>query len=208
MSTTTHDDRWFAAIYERASRSRAFRSQFDALRQRVIAQARGQVVEIGAGGGQNFPLYDPAITQAVTAIEPNKYLLRQAAKRVGEARVPIVLVQGVAESLPVPDDSADTVLATLVLCSVDDLDRTLAEMRRVLKPGGTLALMDHVRNPARGWARLQDVLTPIQRRFAGNCHLNRDTLAAVRRAGFAVTTAEWSGGGIHPMLLISAQRPQ
>ncbi len=208
MTSTARGDRWFAANYERIARTRCFRSQFDPMRARLVSLARGHVVEIGAGGGQNFAFYDPDVTTDVTAIEPNAHMLRYARDRAAVARVPITIVQASGEHIPLPDASADAVLATMVLCSVDDLDRTMHEMARVLKPGGALLLLDHVRNErSSGWAWLQDALTPVQRRIAGNCHLNRDTLAAVRAAGFTVSETEWQGWGVHPMRVIIAARP-
>lgn len=204
--STAHDDRWFAAIYSRISRSGSFRREMDPWRQKLLHQARGVVLEVGAGGGQNFALYDPAITERVEAVEPNSHMRRQAEVAAQSARVPIHLTHATAEKLPFPDAMFDTVLATLVFCSVDVPLQGLREMRRVLKPAGTLLLFEHVRSPKPGWARLQDWMTPVQRRVAGNCHLNRATPDLVRRAGFIVHTEEWSGGAVHPMVLIVADR--
>ncbi len=178
----------------------------DPFRQELARAARGVVLEVGAGGGQNFGFYDPAVTERVEAVEPNAHMLRRAREAAKTARVPITLTQAPAEHLPFADATFDAALATLVFCSVDDPQQALREMRRVLKPGGTLLLFEHVRSPSRGWARLQDWLTPLQKRLAGNCHLNRDTPGLVRALGFVVQDEVWSGGAVHPLVAIIAKR--
>jgi ubiquinone/menaquinone biosynthesis C-methylase UbiE len=202
----SHDDRFFAACYSRISQSRAFRKQFDPYRRELTQAACGLVLEVGAGGGQNFGFYDPAITARVEAVEPNAYMLARAREAAETARVPIHLTAAPAEELPFADATFDAALATLVFCSVDDPTRGLHEMRRVLKPGGTLLLFEHVRSRSRGWARLQDWLTPLQTRIAGNCHLNRATSEMVRTEGFAVQSEIWLGGAVHPMVAIIATK--
>lgn len=201
-----HDNRLFAAMYDRCARSAYFQHDIDPWRARLAEQARGTVLEIGAGGGQNFTFYDPAVTERVVATEPNAFMRRRALTAIASARVPIELIAAPAEALPFADASFDTALATLVFCSVDDPARALGEIARVLKPGGALLLFDHVRSPRRGWATVQAIMTPFQRRLAANCHLDRDTAAAVRAAGFAITAEEWSGGGIQPFVALVAKR--
>jgi SAM-dependent methyltransferase len=209
MTTSANIDHpFFSAVYGMVSRTGGFRRQMDPWRKQLAALASGAVLEVGAGGGQNFVFYDPAVTASVEATEPSRTMLRAAEKAAATARVPIHLTPAMAEQLPFPDAHFDSVLATLVFCSVNDPAQGLAEIRRVLKPGGRLLLLEHVRNARPGWARLQDWLTPIQRRVAGNCHLNRDTLVTVRTAGFTVQDEFPSGGGIHPMVAIVAMRPE
>lgn len=205
--TRNFDDRWFATYYSALARTGAFRAMMDPWRASLAGQARGEVVEIGAGGGQNFGAYDPAITTRVTAVEPNGHLRRRAEAAARTAHVPITLVDAPAEALPFPDASFDTALATFVFCSVDDPARGLAEIWRVVRPGGRLLLLEHVRSQGRGWGTAQDWLTPAQRVVAGNCHLNRRTGELARAAGFAVEREEWSGGGVHPMIALVAARP-
>ena len=203
----THDHRFFAACYDCLSRTRGFRAMMDPSRQQLARLARGVVLEVGAGGGQNFGFYDPAITERVEAVEPNAHMLRRATIAAQSARVPIHLTPAPAEHLPFADATFDAALVTFVFCSVDDPLQGLREMQRVLKPGGVLLLFEHVRSRTRGWARLQDALTPLQQRVAGNCHLNRPTGDIVRSLGFAIATEEWSGGAIHPTVLLIASKP-
>lgn len=205
--TENHDYRFFASVYDRTSRTRGFRNQMDPSRQRLTGLARGVMLEVGAGGGQNFGFYDPTITERVEAVEPNAHMLRRAEVAVKNARVPIHLTAAPAEHLPFADATFDAALATLVFCSVDDPGQGLREIARVLKPGGALLLLEHVRNPKPGWARVQTWLTPVQQRVAGNCHLNRPTNELVRDLGFAVQSQDWQGGGIHPMITLVATRP-
>ncbi|MDE8587065.1 class I SAM-dependent methyltransferase [Arthrobacter sp. NQ4] len=154
-------------------------------RRRIVAGLQGTVVEIGAGAGSSFPLYPPAVTH-VLALEPDDYLRSVAEKAAASASVPVTVVAGAAEHIPAPSGSVDAVVASLVLCSVGDQATALAEIRRVLKPGGTLAYYEHVRSAHAVLARAEDVLTPVWGRFMGGCHLNRDTLAAITAAGFTV----------------------
>jgi len=207
MTTTTrHDNRLFASLYDRCSRTTTFQHEIDPWRTKLSEQAHGVVLEIGAGGGQNFAFYGPTVTQRVVATEPNAFMRQRAQSAVHAARVPIEIVATTAEKLPFADASFDTALATLVFCSVDDPALALSEIRRVLKPSGTLLLFEHVLSRQRFWAVAQRLVTPLQRRIAGNCHLDRDTISAVRAAGFTTTSEEWSGAGIHPQVAIVAQR--
>lgn len=154
-------------------------------RRRILAGLRGSVIEIGAGAGSCFPLYPPAVAH-VLALEPDDYLRGVAREQAAEASVPVTLVAAAAENIPAETGSADAVVASLVLCSVKDQAAVLAEIRRVLRPGGTLAYYEHVRSGHPVLARVEDLLTPVWGRFMGGCHLNRDTLAAITAAGFTV----------------------
>ncbi|MGN7198655.1 class I SAM-dependent methyltransferase [Arthrobacter sp. SAFR-044] len=161
-------------------------------RRRILAGLQGSVVEIGAGAGSSFSLYPPAVTH-VLALEPDDYLRAVADKAAGSASVPVTVVAGAAERIPAETGSADAVVASLVLCSVADQAAVLAEIRRVLRPGGSLAYYEHVRSARPLLARAEDVLTPVWGRFMGGCHLNRDTLAAITAAGFRVQDNERFG---------------
>lgn len=150
------------------------------LRQRLVGAATGQVLELGVGTGANFPYYP--MGAAITASEPDPFMLAQARARAVELGRDMVLLRCQAEALPFADASFDIVMATLVFCSVSDVARGLAEARRVLKPSGTFQFIEHVR--AEGiTGRIQDALTPIQRRIAAGCHLNRRTAETIEAAG-------------------------
>jgi ubiquinone/menaquinone biosynthesis C-methylase UbiE len=151
-------------------------------RRRLLAGLTGRVLEVGAGNGLNFPHYPAAVTE-VLAIEPEPYLRRQALAAARQAPVPIRIVAGAAEALPAPDGAIDTVVASLVLCTVTDLDQALAETRRVLRPGGRLRFYEHVRASDPRLARWQDRLERPWGRLVGGCHPNRDTVAAITAAG-------------------------
>ncbi len=196
---TSH--RIFATLYERMSRSGSERSFMEPLRKEIIGQARGLVLEIGAGNGLNFAFYDPDQVERVEAVEPDPAMLRYARERVKTARVPINLTQAPAEALPFADETFDSAVATLVFCSVTDPVRGLSEIRRVLKPGGTLLLVEHVRAKGAIAARLQDIVTPMTRLLAGNCHWNRDTERSVATTGFQIQDRRDLGGLLHPTRL-------
>lgn len=149
-------------------------------RRRLLAQARGRVLEIGAGTGANVPLYPPAAR--VVATEPNEE--RLAALPAASAGVQRAGAR--AEALPFAAATFDTVVGTLVFCSIADPLRALAEIRRVLVPGGRLLLLEHVRGRTPVSRRLTDWLHPLWFALQRECHLNRDTAQAVARAGFAV----------------------
>jgi ubiquinone/menaquinone biosynthesis C-methylase UbiE len=151
-------------------------------RRRLLAGLTGRVLEVGAGNGLNFPYYPAAVTE-VLAIEPEPYLRRQALAAASQAPVPIRVVAGAAEALPVPDGAVDVVVASLVLCTVTDLDQALAETRRVLRQGGTLRFYEHVRAEVPRLARWQDRLQRPWGWLVGGCYPNRDTVAAITAAG-------------------------
>jgi ubiquinone/menaquinone biosynthesis C-methylase UbiE len=162
---------------------RAERSGIADRRTNLLADLEGDVVEIGSGTGASLPHYRRA--SRVVAVEPDASMAGRLPGRIADACVPIEVVRAGAEELPFPDASFDAAVCAFVLCSVEDPARVLAEARRVLKPEGKLVLLEHVRGEGRV-ARWQERLTPLHRRLAGNCHLNRDTRATVSAAGFDV----------------------
>lgn len=197
--TTSH--RFFAAYYERLSRGESEQSFMEPLRKEIIGQTRGIVLEIGAGNGLNFSFYDPGQVQRVEATEPDSAMLRYARERVKTARVPITLTQAPVEALPFADETFDSAVATLVFCSVTDPAHGLSEIRRVLKPGGTLLLLEHVRAQGAIASRIQDIITPLTRLMVGNCHWNRDTERAVADAGFDIQDRRDLEGALQPRAL-------
>ena len=202
--TTSH--KFFAAYYERLSRKESDRKFMEPLRKEIVAQAHGIVLEIGAGNGLNFAFYEPGLVERVEAIEPDTAMLRYARERIATARVPITVTQAPVETLPFADETFDTALATLVFCSVTDPKRGLREIRRVLKPGGRLLLMEHVRAQGAIASRVQDLLVPATKFFAGNCHWNRDTARTVTEAGFQIHAKRDLGGVLVPMIMLEATR--
>src|SRR5271166_1494628 len=157
------------------------------IRKRVISGAEGTVLEIGAGSGLNLPLYGPS-TRAVIALDPSAELLGMARKRAEAASVPIKFLEASAEAVPLETGSVDTVVMTWTLCTIPDTSRALAELRRVLKPGGALLFVEHGRAPEPNVARWQDRLDPLWSRIAGGCHLNRKMDELIVRSGFRLNS--------------------
>ena len=166
-------------------------------RRRLVARAHGSVLEIGAGYGATFPYYPPAV-QSVLALEPDPTLRALAEDAASRAPVPITVRAGVAESIPAADGSVDVVVSSLVLCSVPDQHAALAEVVRVLKPGGLFLFYEHVRSSSAGRGRMEDLLTPLWSRLAGGCHPNRDTVSSVQVAGLTLGQAERFGFSVLP----------
>jgi ubiquinone/menaquinone biosynthesis C-methylase UbiE len=177
----------FAAVYERVARA-AERGFMGRVRRELVGPAAGRVIEIGAGTGMSFAHYGAA-AERVVAVEPDAHMLARAERRAaarGDGLVELRRLE--AERLPFADASFDTAIASLVLCSVESPPAALAELRRVLRPGGTLRFYEHVRSQGRLGAACQDLLAPLWCRIAGGCHPNRDTVAEIERAGFRVTS--------------------
>jgi ubiquinone/menaquinone biosynthesis C-methylase UbiE len=152
---------------------------FRRARERVASELEGEVLEVGFGSGRNVPFY-PAAVAHVHAVDPALVGRKLAAKRLAASPIPVEFVGLDGERLPLEDASVDHVLTTWTLCTIPDVDRALGEIRRVLRPGGTLHFVEHGRSPDAKVRRRQDLLTPLQRRIGGGCHLNRpiDTLIA------------------------------
>ena len=174
----------FARMYERISRESERRGTAEH-RDRALAGLAGRVIEVGAGNGLNFGHYPNSVTE-VLAVEPEDRLRALAEQAATQAPVPVRVVPGHADALPAADATFDAAVASLVLCSVPQVAGALAEIRRVLIPGGELRFFEHVRS---GWpllGLLQDAITPLWSAAAGGCHPNRDTAAAIRTAGFHI----------------------
>jgi ubiquinone/menaquinone biosynthesis C-methylase UbiE len=153
-------------------------------RRDLLTGLSGRVIEVGAGNGLNFAHYPDGVT-SVLAVEPETHLRRIAQQAAGRASVPIEVVDGLAERLPADDGSCDAVVTSLVLCSVPDPDTALAEMLRVLRPGGQLRFFEHVRADSAVAYRVQRLLdATIWPVLGGGCHASRDTVARIERAGF------------------------
>jgi ubiquinone/menaquinone biosynthesis C-methylase UbiE len=159
------------------------------LRERQVALARGRVLEIGIGSGLNLPFYRRDI-EAVVGIDPSHELLTMARKHTAWLHFPVKLLHGPAEALPLEDRSVDSVVITWTLCSVAEPEQVLAEARRVLQPGGALIFVEHGQAPEAGVRRWQDRLTPLWRKLAGGCHLNRPIEGLIGQAGFQIADLE------------------
>ncbi|MFI7702260.1 class I SAM-dependent methyltransferase [Nonomuraea sp. NPDC049480] len=168
-------------------------------RIRLLAGLEGRVIEIGAGNGRNFAHYPKTVTEVV-AVEPEATLRRFAATEAASAPVPVSVVAGHAEDLPGEPHAFDAAVVSLVLCSVPSLPAALAEIARVLKPGGHLRFYEHVRSPNPMIGLFEDAITPVWRRVAGGCRPNRDTLGAIGRAGFVVDEIERFGFSPQPLV--------
>ncbi len=162
------------------------RDEVTRLRAANVPAARGTVLEVGIGSGLNLPFYGSGVAR-VYGVDPSAELLAMAKGRATAAPFPVELVHGSAERMSLADASADTVVVTWSLCSIANAAAALGEMRRVLKPGGTLIFVEHGRSPDAGVRKWQNLLTPLWRPVTGGCHLNRHMDGLVRDAGFTIT---------------------
>lgn len=176
-------------ILPRITHAAMNRSDLAPIRDRVCGGLAGEVVEIGFGSGLNVPHYPPAVVR-VRAVDPAVLGQRLAASRVAATLVPVEYTGLDGRSLPLESDSVDHVLSTWTLCTIPDLERALAEVRRVLRPGGFLNFVEHGKSPDSDVARWQDRLTPVQRRMAGGCHLNRPISQLLAGSGLKVEAME------------------
>ena len=173
-------------------------------RRRLLEGLSGRVVEVGAGNGLNFPHYPATVTEVV-AVEPEAYLRSKAEVAAAGAPVPIRVVDGLADALPAADGEFDAGVASLVLCSVPDQATALAELRRAIRPGGELRFYEHVLSQDTRAARGQHRTDRVWPRFAGGCHPNRDTPAAIAAAGFDIERCERFS--FKPFFLLKAIEP-
>ena len=159
------------------------------VRRRVCEGLAGDVVEIGFGSGLNIPFYPAAVTR-VDAVEPADLAWKLADKRVTTTSIPVQRSGLDGQSLPFADDSYDAALSTLTLCTIPDVAAALGELRRVLKPGGTLHFVEHGLAPDEGVRRWQHRVEPIQKRLLGGCHLTRPIVDLLETAGFTITEVD------------------
>ncbi|MER5626628.1 class I SAM-dependent methyltransferase [Streptosporangium sp. NPDC002544] len=179
----------FARFYARVSQV-VERAGLAERREALLAGLSGKVIEVGAGNGLTFAHYPPAVTR-VLAVEPEPCLRRLARANAGKALVPIDVVDGLADRLPGEDASFDAAVMSLVLCSLPDQGSALREVRRVLKPGGQLRFLEHVRADSPGMIRVQCLLdATIWPGLFGGCHTGRDTAAVIERSGFTLERLE------------------
>lgn len=207
MATRTKSDevghRWFAATYDLLTQW-SERKLLRHLRPLVAGAATGQVREIGVGTGANFPYYRGV--ERIVAADPDPFMLQRAQKRAEELALAVEFYQCPAESLPFEDASFDTVVATLVFCSVKDPARALTEVKRVLKSDGVFRFIEHVRADGNLVGQVQDLLTPVWCWFGAGCHLNRRTAVSIEAAGFQFIELQQRRLPLMP-LIIGAARP-
>jgi ubiquinone/menaquinone biosynthesis C-methylase UbiE len=186
-----YDATWgrvFSAIYDRGMRSTE-EAGLRQMRREVLAEAKGRTIDIGAGTGFNLELFGPEVGELVLA-EPDPHMIKQLRAKVPESGREASLVQAPAEELPFEDASFDTAVFTLVLCTVPDPAAALAEAARLLRPGGRLLFVEHVRSEDPGLARWQDRLERPWRFLGDGCHCNRDTVANIEASPFEIESVE------------------
>ena len=179
--------RLFTMTYDR-SMARMEKAGFREVRENALGKAGGDVLEIGGGTGSNLPYYGAGVT-SLTITEPEPLMLKRLEKKVRDRGAIVKVVRAPAEKLPFADDSFDTVVSTLVLCGVEDQSQALREIRRVLRPGGHLVFVEHVRSDDPKVAKMQDRMNGLNR-FVAGCECNRQTLDAIEREGFTVDELE------------------
>jgi ubiquinone/menaquinone biosynthesis C-methylase UbiE len=167
------------------------------LRRDLLAQARGDVLEVGCGTGRNLPFYMEA--KSLTLTEPDPEMARRARRRLSSVGIPAQLLEAPAEALPFSDGCFQTVVSTLVLCTVKDPPAALAEIRRVLAPGGRLLILEHVQATSGFWRVSQDLLAPAWRKLGAGCCLNRPSLSLIEAAGFVPVVVRAVGEGLLPL---------
>lgn len=184
--------------------------QLQQLRAETLRPARGRVLEIGFGTGLNLPHY-PAGVEAIVAVEPNPGMQERARPRIAASPVPVEAIRGGAEAIPLADGSIDTAVSVLTLCTVADPLRALAELRRLLRPGGRLLLLEHGLAPDAGVARWQHRLNRLERVLACGCNLDRAVADLVRASGFRFEAVrQFYAPGIprtHGWLTLACARP-
>ena len=158
-------------------------------RERVIGAAEGRVLEIGVGSGLNLPFYRPPVRE-VLALEPAPRLVTMARSASRGASIPVSFLEASAEAIPLEDHCVDTIVTTWTLCSIPRAAAALADMRRVLRPGGKLLFVEHGLAPDEGVRRWQDLMTPAWRCISGGCHLNRPIRSMIEGAGFRIDRIE------------------
>lgn len=177
--------RWlFAACYDRTM-ARSEQLCLGNWRRELLQQTKGDVLEIGSGTGTNLPCYPADLTRLVLC-EPDPFMLNKLRKKITESSHAPELTTCLAERLEFADNSFDTIVATLVLCSVAEPDTALNEIRRVLRPGGKLLFLEHVRSDQPSTRRWQNFWEPLWKCGCGNCHLTRDTAKIIKNAGFCL----------------------
>lgn len=193
---------WLPHVYDVAMKPLE-KIRFERIRAELVHKAQGKVLEIGFGTGANFRYYRNVLQ--LDAIEPNPAMGKQAVKHIKKSRIPIRLYQAKAEQLPFADNRFDSVVATLVFCTIPEPMHALREIQRVSKPGAKLLLFEHVKMDQKIMGKTQEALTPIWRKLCDGCHLIRDTLALVKASDWEIQKVTSYYGGL--FLTIECRNP-
>ncbi|HLR03093.1 MAG TPA: class I SAM-dependent methyltransferase [Virgibacillus sp.] len=175
--------KWFPYFYDHVMKLEQSTNLYKA-RKALLAIAYGHVLEVGSGTGINFPLYNNAIS--IDALEPNPRMIDRAQNNIRHATTPINMHKTTAENMNFQEDTFDTVVNTLVFCTIPEPEKALANIRYVAKPNAPILFLEHVRMKQPILAKTQDILTPLSKRMADGCHLNRDTLATIKNSGLLI----------------------
>ncbi|WP_425320377.1 class I SAM-dependent methyltransferase [Neobacillus soli] len=162
--------------------------KFNRIRKELLSKATGNVLELGAGTGINFPFYEGV--EKVIAIEPNQHMIERSLSKLKQSVVPIEMVQASAEELPFEADTFDTVVATLVFCTIPNPEKAILEMKRVCKSEGKILLFEHVKMENRFLSTLQNWLTPVWKKVCDGCCLNRDTMNLLKNYHISITKVQ------------------
>ena len=176
-----YNDRILPHVINLAMRNRELRPY----RARVLSQAHGRVLEIGIGPGLNLPFYGPRV-DTILGLDPAARLIDMARDAANRSNIPVTLITGSAQAIPIDRGSIDTLVTTWTLCSIPDAAAALQEMLRVLRPGGEFLFVEHGSAPEENVRRWQNRLTPVWKRIGGGCHLNRPIRALIEGAGFRI----------------------
>ncbi|MBN7769031.1 class I SAM-dependent methyltransferase [Marinobacter daepoensis] len=160
------------------------------LRSQVVPEARGTVLEVGMGSAINLDFYDPSIVERIYGLEPSAGMRRKAQANLQRSGIPVEWLDLPGEKIPLEDNSVDTVLLTFTLCTIPDWHAALLQMKRVLRPGGSLLFLEHGESPDEATRKWQHRITPGWRKLAGGCHLNRQIADLIKEAGFEIQTLE------------------
>jgi ubiquinone/menaquinone biosynthesis C-methylase UbiE len=180
-------------------------------RKKVVPEAEGVVLEVGIGGGRNLALYDRSKVKRVIGLDPDAGMLERGRERFHDTDLDLKVLSAGAEDIPLEDAEVDTAVATFVLCTIPEIERSLAEIRRVLKPGGRVLFAEHGRSTEPAVARWQDRLDKPWGWLAGGCHLNRDPARLLADAGFRIESLDMGYDAVGPrfatFLYVGSARP-
>lgn len=175
--------KWFPYVYDHVMKLEQSTNLYKA-RKALLAMAHGRVLEIGSGTGINFPLYTNNVI--VDALEPNPRMIKRTKGSMRRTSIPIHMHETTAEDMVFPENTFDTVVNTLVFCTIPDTERALQNIQYVAKPGATILFLEHVRMKQPFLAKTQDIIAPLFKKVADGCHLNRNTLETINNSGLTV----------------------